>query len=144
MSVNIPLTTLHQTAYWVQRFAEEWRTEAPLRIHSRETDAGGAPEWHHSFEHWLGVNAVDNDGRPINPRNPDGRVRTTRAFRKLRKVAVREYEVCYRAVVLNQTPVQIATWLTERAIRNGKPERYGPDEATVLLVSGIDKARHYF
>jgi hypothetical protein len=36
-----------------QWFLERLSAEMPVRIHSRETDAGGDPAWHRAFELWL-------------------------------------------------------------------------------------------
>ncbi len=38
--------------------------EVPMRLHSRETDAGGAPEFHPAFIRYLGNATVCNCGRP--------------------------------------------------------------------------------
>jgi hypothetical protein len=34
--------------------------------------------------------------------------------------------------------------LNQRALRLGKPERYGIAETLLLVVSGVDKVRHYW
>jgi hypothetical protein len=40
-------------------FLDRLNAEIPQRIHSRETDDGGNPQWHRAFELWL----TDGDGR---------------------------------------------------------------------------------
>lgn len=127
-----------------------WREETPTRIHSREVDAGGAPDWHPEFARWIDRGAEeggkDRHGRQIRPRitNPDLRLRTTRAFRKLRRKNAREYEVLYRTVVKRHTITETMDWLNERAIRNDKPERYSELEVQILLWSAVDKALRWW
>ena len=126
-----------------------WREEAPQRIHSRDIDAGGAPAWHPEFARWIdrgneegGKNA---QGRFIRAsRNPDQRLRTTRAFRKLRRKNVREYEVLYRTVVLQHTLEETAEWLNVRAERNGVVDRYTLEGVQILLWSAVDKALRWW
>jgi hypothetical protein len=131
--VTLPASVVSSTAFWLHQFATDWVLETPLRIHTRAIGDDGAPAWHHDFGDWL-------DGEVSNKqRNPERRLRTTRAFRRLRRVAVREYEVLYRMVVLGNSVEQVADWLNERAIRNGKNDRYGRDAVLILVVSGVDK-----
>lgn len=126
-------------------FRDYWLDEVPERIHSGAVGPGGTPEWHPDFARWLGVDyyGPKSDSRWAD--NPEPRVRTTRAFRKLRKKAVREFEVCYRIVVLGEPIRETCQWLNERAIRNRIPLPSGHDvhytlhETTLLLVSGITK-----
>ena len=107
--------------------------ETPLRIHTRDTGNDGAPAWHHDFADWL-------DGTTSNKvRNPERRLRTTRAFRRLRRACVREYEVLYRMIVLGDSIDQVTDWLNERSIRNGKDDRYRRETVLILVISGIDK-----
>lgn len=40
-------------------FLDRYLAEVPVRIHSRDTNEGGGPEWHRSFESWL----TDGDGK---------------------------------------------------------------------------------
>ena len=134
---DLPPSLLKSTAFWLDQFAVDWNLEIPHRIHSRDIGDDGAPAWHHDFSNWL-------DGKTNNTRNPERRLRTTRAFRRLRKVAVREYEVLYRMIVLGNSLDQVAEWLNERAIRNGKPDRYNRDLVMVLVISGIDKVRTFW
>lgn len=123
-------------------FASYWKEELPLRVHSRETSAGGTPEWHHEFRRWI-LSADDFNDRRWRE-NPEPRVKTTRAFRKLRKFAPREYEVVYRTVILQIPFDATVTWLNERAERNGHADRYTHDDAMMLLVVGVDKIAHWF
>lgn len=138
-SQAIPDSVLAFTAKWVTDFRDYWHSEVPLRLHSRDTADDGSPRIHPDFARWLAIDYKNNHSDRQWLDNPEPRVRTTRAFRKLRKKAVREYEVCYRIIVLGEPVRNTAQWLTERAIRNGKVERYGETEAMMLLASGVEK-----
>jgi len=138
-TVTIPADVLASTAKWMVDFREYWHDEVPIQIHTGSFGEGGTPQWHPDFQRWLGV---DYYGRRSDERwvkNPEVRVRTTRAFRKLRKKAIREYEVCYRIIVLGEPIEETRAWLNERAIRNAKADRYGTLETMLLLVSGVEK-----
>jgi hypothetical protein len=135
----IPESVLAFTATWVTNFRDYWYDEIPLRLHNRDVAEDGSPQIHPDFARWL---SVDYQGQRSDDRwsgNPEPRVRTTRAFRKLRKKAVREFEVCYRIIVLGDPIANTAVWLTDRAVRNGKEDRYGIHETLVLLASGVEK-----
>jgi hypothetical protein len=118
-----------------------WNLELPLRIHSRALGEGGTPEWHQDFARWMGKAELgDRKWRE----SPEPRVKTTRAFRKLRKTAVREYEVVYRTAILRIPFSETVAWLNERAIRNNKPDRYTEEDALMLLICGVDKVANWF
>jgi len=140
----IPDTVLQTTARWMSDFATDWRGEIPIRIHSHAIDSGGAPEYDATFARWLTRSDRPDDPRAQNQRNPENRLRITRAMRVLRKVAVREYEVVYRVMVLGETIEQAAVWLNARSIRGGHPERYSRKDVVVIVVSGVDKLRAWY
>lgn len=129
---------------WLRFLSAHWKQEVPFKMHVRQFDAGGAPEWSPEFARWVD-RGYEEDGRHDSgarkrqPRNPELRLRTTRAFRKLRKKNVREFEVLYRTVVLGHSISDTAEWLTQRAIRNDKPERYSVGGTRVLLFSAAHK-----
>jgi hypothetical protein len=145
LSTAIPQDVLHETARWMVDFRDYWHDELPTQIHSGALGEGGAPEWHPDFARWLGV---DYNGKGSDERwraNPEPRVRTTRAFRKLRKKAIREFEVCYRIIVLGEPIENTRMWLNDRAQRNAIPlpfnrqTHYTMTETMLLLVSGVTK-----
>ena len=143
-TVTIPETVLRETAQWMVDFRDYWHDELPQQLHTGGYGEGGTPAWHPDFTRWLGV---DYYGKRSDQRwrdNPEPRVRTTRAFRKLRKKAVREYEVCYRIIILGEPIEETCEWLNARAIRNGKTDRYGLLETMLLLVSGVEKMRSWW
>ena len=144
MPVAIPEEVLRDTAQWMVDLRDYWRDELPMQLHTAAFDAGGNPAWHPDFQRWLNVDYYGKRSDQRWANNPEPRIRTTRAFRKLRKKAVREYEVCYRIIVLGEPIEETAKWLTERAIRNAKDDRYGVLEATLLLVSGVQKIKSWW
>ena len=77
-------------------------------------------------------------------RNPESRLRATRAFRKLRRVAPREFDALYLYCINKYTVPQVANALNERAARIGKPDRYDGVSVFLLLLSGIDKVVKYW
>lgn len=139
----LPQTVIEDTARWMGEFAAEWRNEIPTKIHGGGLDPGGAPEMHSEFWRWLTRNDRPDDPRDVQ-RNPENRLRITRAMRSLRKQAPREYEVVYRVMVLGEHPSATAKWLTERAIKGGHPERYSPKDVVAICVSGVDKLRNWY
>ena len=141
---QVPADTLHVMNYWINQWSIMWKGEVPNRIHSRDIDQGGAPDWLPEFSRWLDRGSEedgrDDRGRLLHTRrNPDLRLRTTRAFRKLRTKNPREFEVLYRAVVKRHSLAETTDWLNERAERNGKMDRYTELEAQILLWSAVDK-----
>ena len=145
MSVLIPEAVLVETARWMVDFRDYWHDELPTQIHSGALGAGGTPEWHPDFRRWLGVDYHGPRSDRKWAENPEPRVRTTRAFRKLRKKAVREFEVCYRIIILGEPIEGTCKWLNERAQRNdiplpeGSAVHYTMNDTLLLLVSGVGK-----
>lgn len=145
MPIAIPESVLAETAHWMRDFRDYWHDELPIQIHSGATSEGGTPEWHPDFARWL---TIDYYGKGSDKRwaeNSEPRVRTTRAFRKLRKKAIREFEVCYRIVILGEPIAHCREWLNERAARNNIPlpseqtSHYSMNDTLLLLVSGMGK-----
>ena len=134
---RLPPEQLRLITFWVNEWGRMWRVESPQRLHSRSIDAGGAPEWHPEFARYL-TREDREDHRQVH-HNPDQRLRTTRAFRKLRNVNAREFEVLYRTSVKRLPLEETTTWLNERARRAGKPEHYTLADTQVLLLSAVHK-----
>lgn len=144
MSLSQPLSEdkLQSAARWISELASYWNEEIPLRIHSREIADDGAPQWSSDFALWLLRADVTKDNQWRE--RPEPRVRTTRAFRKLRERFPREYEVLYRTAIL-QIPVSTTTeWLNSRAERNGKPERYTMRDTLLILFIAADKVASWW
>ncbi len=137
-----PINDLAATSRWVSELAAYWNEEIPLRIHSRDISDDGSPQWGSDFSVWLLRADVTRDDRWRE--RPEPRVRTTRAFRKLREKFPREYEVLYRTAIL-QIPLATTTdWLNARAERNQKPERYTMRDTLLMLMIAADKVASWW
>jgi len=146
---KFPRTVLEDTGHWLARFSSDYRGEAPDKIHNGDIAADGAPQWHPDFARWLTTREVIDTPRPDQP-TEEKRLRTTRALRRLRKEAIREFEVVYRIMVMGERIDETTKWLNDRAIRNniplpnGRPEHYRTKDTIALVVSGIDKMRDWW
>jgi len=138
--------TMKDTAHWAAYLAADWKQEVPDRIHSSQIGADGCPRWHPDFEKWL-----TND-RLYRRKNDDQRLRTTRVMRRLRRVAVREYEILYRILVLGERLEETTRWLNERAAKNRIPPpphrpngpHYTQKDTLALIVAGIAFCKEYW
>lgn len=128
----IPDATWKQALLWVEVFKQDWHGEIPTKLHVAQLGDDGAPQFSPEFDRYLFA------GDPKR-RNPDDRLRTTRAFRRLRRKAPREFDVLYMMVAHRMGIPKIASELTARAIRLEKPERYSESDIKILLLSGLDK-----
>lgn len=139
MTVALPDAVIRSLMTNAREISHEWHGEIPLKIHDRSFDRGGTPQWSPDFRRYITARTSPSE------RNPDSRLRTTRAFRLLRRKAVREFEVVYRIVVLGSGHIdraslqETATWLNQRCERNGLPDRYTPNDVLIMLHSGLDK-----
>jgi hypothetical protein len=149
MATKFPDLVLENTGYWLTRFAADYHEEIPQKIHNSEIAGDGSPQWHPDFARWITARAVIDTPRPDVP-TPEQRLRTTRAMRRLRKEAVREFEVLYRIMVQGECVEDTTAWLNQRALRNGIPLpegrsiHYRTKDTIALVISGIDKLRFYW
>jgi hypothetical protein len=133
-----PDEVMRQTAQWVAWFSAAWRHETPIKIHSSEVAEDGTKEWHPDFAQWLTEDEVTK--------------RTRKVMRRLRRSAIREYEVCYRVLLLNERLDDTAKWLNTRAERNDIPypahrpqgPHYVRKDALALLIAGMAYAKQYW
>lgn len=141
------------------RFADDWQMETPMRIHGRNEfgswlDNGGGPAFSAEFSRWIAESEEDHgrssDRGPYH--NSPARLRVTRAFRRLRQRAPREYDVMHalcvrnpvrRAADLPAALERVARDLTQRAIRLGKPERYTAEGVLILAISACGKLERW-
>jgi hypothetical protein len=143
---------LRYTGEWALRLGNDWKMEVPIKMHrgARVLDDGGGPAWTAEFERWLARNDADSQVRDHRGpyQNHPRRIRTTRAFRKLRNAAPVEFNAAYDLCVLN--PVRsidelpsafqaIARRLNDRAIRKGYPERFTAEQVAILCYSAVAK-----
>ena len=145
-------------------FAQDWADEVPMRIHESGHDShwglGSSPPFAPEFIGYIGglscrnihctrcrkasTNAPRDGEEYLFTKRNNHKVRTTRAFRKLRKHAPLEYDVLWMAVMYHFTIAQIMDRLNERAILKGYPDRYRLSDVAILAVAGIDKVGRWF
>jgi hypothetical protein len=146
MTAQFPSAVLKSTGYWLSRFSNDYHGEIPTKIHNGDIANDGSPQWHPDFARWLTAREVIDTPRPEYP-TEEKRLRTTRAMRRLRKEAIREFEVVYRVMVTGERIDETTKWLNERAVRNGIPlpdgrvVHYRTKDTIALVISGIDKLK---
>src|ERR1051326_8892070 len=130
---------LRDSEQLLRRFKAEFDREVPQRIHSRDTADDGTPQWHAEFARWLTAKESETN-RYIT--NPEHRLRTTRALRKLRKVSVRGFEVTWRVMGGEQVDDTVR-WLNDRALRNaitlptGRSVHYTRKDGLAMLYAAL-------
>lgn len=77
-------------------------------------------------------------------RRDDPRYRTTQAFRKLRRMAPREFDALYMFCKLRYDIRTISSRMNEEMERRQLPDRFSPDAVTLLLYSGVDKVMRWW
>lgn len=133
-------SVIKEAVHWGSFLGAEWIKDFPDRLHDAGLSGDGTPQrWSADFEKWIeGATSEGNRGR------------TTRVMRRLRRVAPREFEVMYRAMVLGQGFGEITEWLNERAVKNriplpaGRSEHYRLKDAVALFIAGVDYARAHW
>lgn len=137
----------------VEFFSGELTAEVPRRIHVRGTDDGhglGGPPFAPEFLSWIDAGSAQeaNQERRLAKRgiakSHDPRQRATRAFRKVRRVAPREYFVLWLVCMKSMSVPTVTQVMNLRSEAGGHPERYTTDDVTLLLQSGLDKASKWY
>lgn len=135
-----PSSTIKEAAHWGTFLGAEWIRDFPDRMHDHGLVGDGTPQrWSADMAKWID-NAADEGNRG----------RTTRVMRRLRRVAPREYEVMYQAMVLGENFEAITAWLNARAIRNdipvpaGRSVHYRLKDTVALFIAGVDYARAHW
>ena len=158
--------TLSYVGHWSHRFSVDWRDEVPIRMHrgAGQFAVDGSPEWTAEFAKWISrrserSNLPDDyeERRLLDTRGPyqngPERTRVTKAMRKLRRQAPAEFLVAYDLCVLHPPQqnanletvfIGIANRLNRRAAQRHYPERYTPDDVSVLAFSAIDKINRWY
>lgn len=139
-------------------------SEVPLRIHSRETDSGGAPELHQAFVKFIGT--ICNCGRgsvcapgcraerfdehtaDCEPACPKDNVRfhasdhksrpnrLKRALRQVRRIDPRAHDLLYLCLVLGYSWHDARAKMNESNTQRGKPEYSEPDFLILAIAGG--------
>ena len=110
LPITLPVDDLAFARWRARYFAQEWFGETPIRLHEPYKVApDGAPAMHRDFENYLeGAlfahrhrNDETHSRRHLDIED-DPRRRVTKAFRKLRQKAPREFDVLYSMCVIDQ------------------------------------------
>lgn len=128
------------TNTWLHRFRQLYLEGLPMRIHSRELDLDGNPEWSHEMRKLM----TGTDRREQRGDDEPGKVRIRRAMKRLRNVSVREYEVLLRVMVRGESLQTVTDWLNERAIAGGHPERYTAAHTATIVYAAVDKLQEWY
>lgn len=149
------------TRRWLTQFARDWVGETPIRIHKREYDGLG-PSFSDEFIGYIGellcsvptcVICLERRKQPKQMiasedykrlHRSQSRTRTTKAFRKLRKIAPLEFDVLRMIVMHGLSLEQVAQRLTDRAASRGLDETYDVRDVTILAVSGTGKLSDWY
>lgn len=140
-------------------------TEAPLRLHSRDIDSGGAPEFHPAFLRWLDDRSVCRCGRPAKcapgcrATRPDEHLaaceraclrddmrfrpsihkaspnRLKRALRNVRRLNPKAYDLVYLVAGRGWSYEAATARINATNLARGEPEQTSAEFA-VLWVSG--------
>jgi hypothetical protein len=155
---------IRDASRWLDQFAADWKGEIPLRIHDQghgqHFGLGSAPPFAPEFVGYIGRLACkdptcqecrNRDKRVNQPVDYEGyrsngneRTRTTRVFRKLRRVAPLEFDVLYMIVMHGLSLPDIAKRLNVRAFERGFADRYDVQTVAILALAGIDKASKWW
>lgn len=148
---------------WIMR-QEPVASEVPIRLHTRETDAGGAPELHPQFQKWIGALCTCNRPAQCAPGcrfwkdkylghladcepacRADERFhasskhnhpnRMKRALRQVRKLNPKAYDLVYLIVALHFSWDDAIARLNADHLSRGR-EELTEEEYAVLWVSG--------
>lgn len=158
MTLELGRSRLRETAMWLQSLGEDWRGEIPLRIHENTPGGlGAAPPFAPEFISFIGHLECEVPGceecikertrqRDSRPRAYGNRSRTraTKAFRKLRRFAPREFDALYMYCILGKSIAEISARFTNEDYARGLPDPVTKQAVSVLLISGIDKVRTWW
>lgn len=152
---------VEHTRKWLTQFARDWVGETPMRIHKREYNGLG-PSFSDEFVGYIGelscnvADCIICAERRKQPKQmiasteykrvhrSQSRTRTTKAFRKLRRMAPLEFDVLRMIVMQGLSLEQVAERLTDRAVARGFDESYDARSIAILAVSGTDKLSDWF
>jgi hypothetical protein len=148
---------------WLMR-RQTLAAEVPIRIHSRDTDAGGSPELHHQFTRWIGAICICGraavcasgcrfwkdkglghladcepacrlDSRFFSPDHKNHPSRLKRALRQVRRLNPKAYDLVYLIVALSYSWDDAMARLNADHLSRGQVELTEAEYA-VLWVSG--------
>lgn len=155
VAIELPPDEVADARWRARYFSLELAGEAPLRLHSRSNSFGAAPDFTEEFRSYLDQSlhqqrASRRDRGQLDLQD-DPRRRVTKAFRKLRYKAPREFDVLHRMCVIDQVGMNLRpddsvglqrdfeASLRRVVLRDDAGNRISEAEALILVVSGIRK-----
>jgi hypothetical protein len=163
MTAAISSDDIARTRHWLGEFAKDWIGEVPTKIHKKEPGGlGAAPAFSDEFVGYIGeltckvdtcMICVDRKHAPRHSLSSESyrlahktqsRNRTTKAIRKLRRVAPLEFDVLYMIVMHGLSVEQVAQKLTERSRTRGLDETFDIPSVVILTVSGVEKVSSWW
>lgn len=164
-AVAVELTRLERGLARITMSTNEW-LEVPQKLHSYETDAGGAPELHPELVRFIGqicscgrqgVCAVgcrwsrDSSAKHLpdcDPGCPTERMHTSRhhpdrhrlkrALRQLRAIAPAEFDAVNLIVTRKLSPEAARQQINAGRNARSQPS-YSPQDFLILMIAGTDK-----
>ena len=162
MEAPVSEADLARTRHWLGEFARDWIGEVPMRIHKKDHDGMGSPEFSDEFVGYIGeltckvdtcMICVDRKAAPKQyltseayrlQHRAQARNRTTKAIRRLRRIAPLEFDVLYLIVMHGLSVSQVAEKLTERSRTRGLDETFDVPSVLILVVSGVEKTSSWW
>lgn len=155
---------IHQTRTLLRDMARNARAEIPMKLHENTPGGlGSAPPFTDAFIGYIGQLSCNVDNCPVcaeqkkapkqSIESEEYRIahrsnksnRTTKALRKLRRVAPLEFDVLYMILLQGLSISQVVARLNERAIRRGHlDEHYDHANVSILAVTGTEKLKDYY
>lgn len=158
---DITEADLRNASHWLSRWSRDLEKEVPLRLHKRE-EGYLSPEFSDEFVGYVGEldckvdsceicadrkkmpkQSVQSETYKLAHRSRS-RTRTTKALRKLRRIAPLEFDVLRLMMVQRLSPAEVAARLTERSYARGFNETYDVPSVIVLAVTGVEKVSDWF
>jgi hypothetical protein len=155
MTLTAEMTHLRRESRYMLTSGTSVASEAPLDIHVRAVDSGGAPEWHPDFERWLidvGVcfcaPPTRDDPRPHRypcvfveaklrpPTNHAHKRRLMRAFRQLRDIDPTAYDIVWLLVGRHMKWPDVMAKINDSRLTRGQ-EPFEEYEMSVFAISGM-------
>lgn len=161
---QIPVSAKENMLFWLAQFRADWRGEVPLKLHEGHGGLGAAPAFTRAFNDYIGrltcksphchdctctsstcVRCYDRRKAERYATHTVHKNRTSKAFRRLRKHAPREFDVLYLICQQGLTFEQTRDRLNERSVQKGKlDEELDLAGVFVLALSGTDKASRWY
>jgi hypothetical protein len=153
VAIELPPDEVADARWRARYFSLELAGEAPMRLHSRSNSFGAAPDFTSEFSSYLDQSIYEarhakRDRGQLDLQD-DPRRRVTKAFRKLRRKAPREFDVLHRMCVIDQVGRNLRpddsdglqrdfeASMRRVVLRDTEGNRISEENVLILVVSGI-------